>query len=730
VLLGWIGYDLLCRMVGFRDGLLGVLVALLVLLIASAATQLVSGRGAFLLVGAVLATIMSANVFFVIIPGQKRMVAALAHGEAPDPLPGLQGRQRSAHNVGLAARAPIQCRPHRARPATMAAADPAPPALQRFRFDGVELDVASFSLSIDGEPVACSRRVFELLVLLCQAAGRVTSRNDLIDALWPGGQIVSDEALTQVLFRARSVLGPYAARLVTVRGVGVRLDAPISAELVDPRPGNLAIGTSATAVAAPPVAAPETASPTRQPGGPARSAPRAGPALRSAATALVATLTIAAVLFAIWLRPPPLPQPDWIDEGYGLRSGDLLAGEYDTAAHLREALRHEASGERARGLALLEAVHRTDARSPLPAIYLALWNLGSGDRTAAEEWISHARARGAERGSVYLDLMLAYLDAELAQGPDATIHTAGAVLDVRPEAWRMRVARAHLMQLRGMREAALNELRQVAIPTLGHRKRDLVIADRASMGDVDGAQALLDALAGDADRATHSFLSGRVAWSRGDTAAAHAHFHAASDQALTLARIDLHGRALIYAGALEVALDDDENAIATLSRAREVIGGRILADEIDLSLMLAELHAEAGRTTLAARELERALATAPRAVFDHVPTAALFVGWRLHPAAPPARPSDLSPVADALWRAHVALAGDELDTARQALAAALQQGALAGRLADETRWLQWRLGLDVSAEAALDPPYPPLSRVTLRRALRRVLAADATPPRP
>jgi uncharacterized membrane protein len=96
---GWIVYDLLCRWVGFRDGLLGVLVGLMVLAIAFAATQLFAGRAAFLLVGAVLATIMSANVFFVIIPGQKRMVAALARGEVPDPLPGLRGRQRSVHNT-------------------------------------------------------------------------------------------------------------------------------------------------------------------------------------------------------------------------------------------------------------------------------------------------------------------------------------------------------------------------------------------------------------------------------------------------------------------------------------------------------------------------------------------------------------------------------------------------------------------------------------------------------
>jgi len=96
---GWIAYDLLCRLVGFRDLVLGVLVGLLVLAMSYVATHLFAGRAAFLLVGAAMATIMSANVFFVIIPGQKRMVAALARGETPDPLPGQRGKQRSVHNT-------------------------------------------------------------------------------------------------------------------------------------------------------------------------------------------------------------------------------------------------------------------------------------------------------------------------------------------------------------------------------------------------------------------------------------------------------------------------------------------------------------------------------------------------------------------------------------------------------------------------------------------------------
>jgi uncharacterized membrane protein len=99
LLLTWFLYDLMCTVVGFRDRLLGALVALLTLALCYVATHLFAGRAAFLLVGAALATIMSANVFFVIIPGQKRIVAALAAGIAPDPLDGQRGKQRSVHNT-------------------------------------------------------------------------------------------------------------------------------------------------------------------------------------------------------------------------------------------------------------------------------------------------------------------------------------------------------------------------------------------------------------------------------------------------------------------------------------------------------------------------------------------------------------------------------------------------------------------------------------------------------
>ena len=61
--------------------------------------QLFAGRAAFLLVGAMLATTMSANVFMIIIPGQRKVVASLRAGTPVNPIHGQRGKQRSVHNT-------------------------------------------------------------------------------------------------------------------------------------------------------------------------------------------------------------------------------------------------------------------------------------------------------------------------------------------------------------------------------------------------------------------------------------------------------------------------------------------------------------------------------------------------------------------------------------------------------------------------------------------------------
>jgi uncharacterized membrane protein len=98
----WILYDLICQYFGKKkngDAIVGALVLGLVCVASWLACHWFAGRAAFLLVGAMIATAMSANVFFWIIPGQKTVIASIKAGQPVDPIHGQRGKQRSVHNT-------------------------------------------------------------------------------------------------------------------------------------------------------------------------------------------------------------------------------------------------------------------------------------------------------------------------------------------------------------------------------------------------------------------------------------------------------------------------------------------------------------------------------------------------------------------------------------------------------------------------------------------------------
>lgn len=98
----WFVYDIICRTFGRKkngDLIVGVCIFVFVVFAAWLACHLFAGRAAFLLVGAMLATTMSANVFVWIIPGQRKVVAQLKAGEPVDPIYGWRAKQRSVHNT-------------------------------------------------------------------------------------------------------------------------------------------------------------------------------------------------------------------------------------------------------------------------------------------------------------------------------------------------------------------------------------------------------------------------------------------------------------------------------------------------------------------------------------------------------------------------------------------------------------------------------------------------------
>jgi uncharacterized membrane protein len=102
----WLIYDTVCRTLGFTENgelKVGIIMFLVVCFASWLACNLFAGRAAFLLVGAMIATAMSANVFFWIIPGQRKVVAAMTSGETYDAqglaIHGKRGKQRSVHNT-------------------------------------------------------------------------------------------------------------------------------------------------------------------------------------------------------------------------------------------------------------------------------------------------------------------------------------------------------------------------------------------------------------------------------------------------------------------------------------------------------------------------------------------------------------------------------------------------------------------------------------------------------
>jgi uncharacterized membrane protein len=98
----WVLYDVICLVFGRRkngDAIVGALVFVVVCAASWLACHWFAGRAAFLLVGAMIATAMSANVFFWIIPGQRTTIKALREGRPVDPVHGIRAKQRSVHNT-------------------------------------------------------------------------------------------------------------------------------------------------------------------------------------------------------------------------------------------------------------------------------------------------------------------------------------------------------------------------------------------------------------------------------------------------------------------------------------------------------------------------------------------------------------------------------------------------------------------------------------------------------
>jgi len=98
LVVGWLIYDTLCKAIN-NEMALALIVFVLVVAAAYGYAHVFGARAAYIHTGALMGTIMVWNVFFHIIPGQKKMVEEIRAGKEPDPRPGIVGKQRSVHNT-------------------------------------------------------------------------------------------------------------------------------------------------------------------------------------------------------------------------------------------------------------------------------------------------------------------------------------------------------------------------------------------------------------------------------------------------------------------------------------------------------------------------------------------------------------------------------------------------------------------------------------------------------
>ena len=99
LVVAWLAYEGLCRSpLGRHEVALALVGYVFLVALTYGFTHVFSGRGAFTQIGAIIGTIMVANVFVIIIPYQKKTVAAMLAGKSPDPAWGALGKQRSVHN--------------------------------------------------------------------------------------------------------------------------------------------------------------------------------------------------------------------------------------------------------------------------------------------------------------------------------------------------------------------------------------------------------------------------------------------------------------------------------------------------------------------------------------------------------------------------------------------------------------------------------------------------------
>jgi serine/threonine protein kinase len=435
-----------------------------------------------------------------------------------------------------------------------------------------------------------------------------------------------------------------------------------------------------------------------------RATPRRSRA-RRIVIAAVALVTVLAFIgaFAL-LRDPQL------DQGYDIRASDIR-GDAETKRLIDLALHADAEGNRPKAMELLEEAWRRPAATSFPPALLSSFTDAAGNIERASYWEreTYKRLAGA---SAYESLLARYL-AVPSTNSQQELALAKSALDLRPDAWRLRLAAAHNYLGHRDREAARRELQQIDVQKPDDRRLMFVLADRASLGDADGAERDLRRSRLIRRPPLLHYTEARIAWSRGDAKRAAALYDRAADDAaneglggIEAEARELAGLALLRRGQWSEA---QQRFAASASRARQLgLTSRTYASSA--------LGAYAAHHNGDTEERDRKLAEAATVVPAGEPQAALRILairlgsnlWHTWSTDPLAREPQLAPSLS-LIRAREALAAGDRELAKRELRRSRSEGIDETELREEAELLAAELGVRSQLLPA-DPPYPNILR--------------------
>jgi hypothetical protein len=396
-----------------------------------------------------------------------------------------------------------------------------------------------------------------------------------------------------------------------------------------------------------------------------------------------------------------------IDNGYDLRVSDIT-GSDETRRLTAVALRSDAAGDRSGAIELFREAARSDTNSPLPAAFLASFIYYNGDRVEGERWSKEALRRVAYASSAYERLLTRYL---LPINDGATLMAlASSLLELRPAAWRLRLSLAHRHLDRREMPAMLAQLKMIDVSAPDDRRLVIVLADRASLGDIDGALRDLRRSRLIERPALLAFTEGRIAWSRGRAADAARLFKSAAEAAtatnLTSVSIDSY----VLEGVAEIGTGDMTNALATLDIAAVKANQASLHDyELQAYAYGAYAAYRLADMDGVNRRLEKAILRAEPGTSDYYELV-LFklrtgAGMPILPGQAKDEESDMHAGLQSLIAAREAWSHGYKELATAMLQRSRAEGVDATWFAEEAALLDYDLGAPARSFRA-DPPYP------------------------